>query len=190
MAKIFDHLLNRSLAHVTRFNNRPQHFEESVAEHSFYVAYFTLLLCKLLEKEKIKIDHKKALSIAIIHDVEEGLSGDILNPFKHYNEKVYQAIRDVNKVMIGEMFVELSSDLSNELVKLWNEENAGKTIEAQVVKAADKLSLLSKCFEEIQAGNNYFEEIYKNQLSSLKKLDYPWWQKIRDEVLEGAEKQI
>src|SRR4030042_3764267 len=183
MAKIFDHLLNRSLAHVTRFNNRPQHFEESVAEHSFYVSYFTLLLTKLLEKKKIKIDTKKALSIAIIHDVEEGFSGDILNPFKHYNEKVYQAIKEVNREMIGEMFIELPTDLSSELVQLWKEENAGKTAESQVVKTADKLSLLSKCFEEIQAGNNYFEEIYKWQLSALKKLDFAWWKKIRKEVL-------
>jgi len=190
MAKIFDHLLNRNLAHVTRFNNRPQHFPESVAEHSFYVSYFTLLLTKLLEKQKVKIDGKKALQIAIIHDAEEGFSGDILNPFKHYNEKVYQAIKEVNREMVGETFIDLPTDLSSELVELWHEETNTKTLEAQVVKVADKLSLLSKCFEEIKAGNNYFEEIYKHQLSSLKKLDYPWWQKIRDEVLAGAEKQI
>src|SRR3972149_2059699 len=114
MAKIFEHILNRSLAHVTRFNNRPQHFEESVAEHTFYVAYFVLIICSLLEKKKIKVDTKKALQ--------------------------------------------------KSLVDLWNEEQAALSIEAQIVKVADKLSLLSKCFEEIQAGNSYFAEIYKWQL--------------------------
>ena len=190
MAKIFEHFLNRDLAHVIRFNNRPQHFPESVAEHSFYVAYFVLILCNLLEKKKIKVDTKKALSIALIHDAEEAFSGDILNPFKHFNEKVYQAIRDVNRRMVGEMFTDLPTDLKKELVSLWNTENKSKSIEAQVVKAADKLQLLSKCFEEIQAGNNYFEEIYKDQLSSLKKLPLPWWKKIRDEILSGAAKQV
>ena len=190
MAKIFEHFLNRDLAHVIRFNNRPQHFPESVAEHSFYVAYFVLILCNLLEKKKIKVDTKKALSIALIHDAEEAFSGDILNPFKHFNEKVYQAIRDVNRQMVGEMFTDLPTDLKRELVSLWNTENKSKSIEAQVVKVADKLQLLSKCFEEIQAGNNYFEEIYKDQLSSLKKLPLPWWKKIRDEILSGAAKQV
>jgi putative hydrolase of HD superfamily len=190
MAKIYDHILNRVLAHVTRFNNRPQHFQESVAEHTYYVAYFSLILCNLLEKKKIKADTKKVLQMALVHDAEEEFSGDILNPFKHFNEKVSKAIRDVNKQMIGEMFVNLPKDLKSELVKLWNEENASKTIEAQIVKVADKLSLLSKCFEEIQAGNGYFSEIYKWQLTNLKKLDHPWWKKIRVDVLSGAEKQV
>ena len=190
MAKIFDHLLNRDLAHVIRFNNRPQHFPESVAEHSFYVAYFVLIICSLLEKKKIKVDIKKALAMALVHDAEEGFSGDILNPFKHFNEKVYAAIRDVNRQMVGEMFADLPIDLNSELVALWKEENAAKSIESQVVKVADKLQLLSKCFEEIAAGNTYFEEIYKDQLSSLKKLDQPWWKKIATEVLSGAEKQV
>jgi len=190
MAKIFDHLLNRSLAHVTRFNNRPQHFPESVAEHSFYVAYFTLIICNLLAKKKIKVDTKKALAMAIVHDAEEGFSGDILNPFKHFNEKVYSAIREVDREMIKETFVDLPGALQKEFVDLWNQENADKSTEAQIVKAADKLQLLSKCFEEIQAGNNYFAEIYKDQLSLLKKLDFPWWKAIRDEVLAGAAKQI
>jgi putative hydrolase of HD superfamily len=190
MAKIFDHFLNRDLAHVIRFNNRPQHFPESVAEHSFYVAYFSLILCHLCEKKKVTVDTKKAVAMALVHDVEEGFSGDILNPFKHFNEKVFQAIRDVNRRMVGESFTDLTPDLKKELVALWREENTSKSIEAQVVKVADKLQLLSKCFEEIQAGNTYFEEIYKVQLTSLKKLTFPWWKKIRDEVLAGAAKQV
>ena len=190
MAKIFDHLLNRDLAHVVRFNNRPQHFPESVAEHSFYVAYFVLIICSLLEKKKLKVDTKKALAMALIHDSEEGFSGDILNPFKHFNEKVYSAIREVNRQMVGEMFADLPVDLNNELVQLWKEENAAKSIESQIVKVADKLQLLSKCFEEIAAGNTYFEEIYKKSLSELKKFDTPWWKKIASEVLSGAEKEI
>ena len=190
MAKIFEHFLNRDLAHVIRFNNRPQHFPESVAEHSFYVAYITLILSNLLEKKKIKVDTKKALAMALVHDAEEAFSGDILNPFKHFNEKVYKAIRDVNQQMVGEIFTNLPKDLSSELQHLWNTENSAKTIEAQVVKIADKLQLLSKTFEEMQAGNTYFEGIYKDQLSLLKKLSFSWWEKIRDEVLSGAEKKL
>jgi 5'-deoxynucleotidase len=190
MAKIFDHLLNRNLAHVTRYNNRAQHFPESVAEHSFYTAYFTLILCQLLEKKKIKMDKAAALQMAVVHDVEEGLTGDIINPFKHYNDEVYRAIRKVSDKMVWEMFVDLPRDLQKKLYSLWKKEGEEETIEAQIVKAADKLSLLSKCSEEIQAGNNYFEDIYKSQLSGLKKLELPWWKKIRKEVLSGAEKEL
>ncbi|MEX0621585.1 MAG: YfbR-like 5'-deoxynucleotidase [Candidatus Woykebacteria bacterium] len=190
MGKIFEHILNRDLAHVIRFNNRPQHFPESVAEHSFYVAYIVLILCALLEKKKVRVDVKKALSIALIHDAEEAFSGDILNPFKHFNEQVYSAIRKVNQQTIDEVFVDLPTDLKKELVALWNEEIDAKIIEAQVVKIADKLQLLSKCYEEVQAGNSYFQEIFKQQLSLLKKFDASWWKKIRSAVLSGAEKPV
>ena len=174
---------------MTRYNNRPQHFPESVAEHSFYVAYFSLIICELLGKKNVKVDKERVLQMALVHDLEEGFSGDILNPFKHYNNKVYQAIKEVNNELIKEVFVDLSQDLQDEFIKTWQEEATEKTIESQIVKVADKLSLLAKCFEEIQAGNSYFEEIYKEQLSGLKKLDHPWWEKIRDEVLSGADKE-
>lgn len=190
MAKIFDHILNRSLAHVTRFNNRPQHFEESVAEHSFYVAYITQVLCWLLAEKKIKVDAKKALQMAIIHDQEEGFSGDILNPFKHFNPKVYNAIKEVNKETIAMMFENLPKEMASDFVALWHEETERDSIEAQVVKVADTLSLIAKCFEEMEAGNNYFAEIYKKELKNLKNLEYPWWRKIAGLVLSGAVKQV
>lgn len=183
MAKFFDHILNRNLAQVVRFNNRPQHFPESVAEHSYYVAYFGLLLCKLLDEKKISVDSTKVMQMSLIHDSEEGLTGDILNPFKHHNDKVFQAIREVNKEMIKEVFSDLPANLAKDLEELWKEENAHTSLEAQVVKISDRLSLLSKCFEEIEAGNDYFKEIYTRELKELKKLDWDWWAKIRGQVL-------
>ena len=190
MPKIFEHLLNRSLVHVTRFNNRPQHFEESVAEHSFYVAYTTQILCWLLTDTKIKIDTEKAVQMALIHDQEEGFSGDILNPFKHYNKKVSDAIKEVNKETINMVFEDLPAKMSKDFVNLWHEESERNSIESQVVKVADILSLVSKCFEEMEAGNNYFSEIYKKEIKNLGSLNYPWWKKIRNNVLSGSVKQI
>lgn len=186
----FNYLLNRSLAHVKRFNNRPLHFPESVAEHSYYVAHYTQLICWLLGKRGVKIDTQKAVSMALIHDAEEGFSGDILNPFKHFNDKVAQAIKEVNEETIGMMFEDLPKDASKELIDLWHEEQGRITIESQIVKVADTLSLVSKCFEEIEAGNTYFQEIYKRELANLKNLDFDWWQGIKKELLAGAEKEI
>lgn len=190
MKQIFSHLLNRSLAHVKRFNNRPQHFPESVAEHSFYVAYFTQILCWVMEKEGEKVDTKKALQMALIHDQEEGFSGDILNPFKHFNEKVAGAIREVNNETIEMMFEDLPDDLKSDLIGLWHEEQSRNSIESQVVKVADGLSLITKCFEEMEAGNSYFEEIYKRELRNLKNFEFSWWQKIKPQILSGAEKEV
>jgi 5'-deoxynucleotidase len=187
MKKFFDHILNRDLAHVVRFNNRPQHFPESVAEHSFYVVYFSILLTRVMKKKGIEVDQLETLGMAAVHDMEEGFSGDILNPFKHYNDKVFEAIREVNRQTVTEVFADLPAWLSKDMVDLWKKENAQDSTEAQVVKIADKLSLLAKCREEIDTGNTKFQEIYEREMEELNSLEWDWWVQIRVEILESGE---
>lgn len=142
------------------------------------------------QKEKVNIDTHKAVTMALIHDSEEGFSGDILNPFKHFNEKIASAIREVNEETVGLMFEELPANLSKDLIDLWHEEQRRDSIESQVVKLSDSLSLISKCFEEIEAGNSNFHEIYRKEIKKISGQKYPWWKKIRDDVLAGSSLQI
>ncbi|MDP2705710.1 MAG: HD domain-containing protein [bacterium] len=180
---VFEHFLDRSLAHVIRFNSRPQHFPESVAEHSFYVAYFSSLLISFLKEAGEEIDEVRALKMALIHDMEESFSGDILTPFKHFNEEIVQAIDKVNQQSIHLVFENLPPTLRADYIALWTENGEHQTKEAQIVKTADKISLLAKCREEVRAGNDYFRRIYDRDLEKLRELEYPWWGKIRTEIL-------
>ncbi|MBI4120713.1 MAG: HD domain-containing protein [Parcubacteria group bacterium] len=181
---IFDHIRDRSLAHIVRFSGHPQHFEESVADHSFFVAYIASLLCLLLEKNGKTVNREKVTSMALIHDMEERFSGDILSPFKHHSKEVNLAIRKVNRVLVHGIFSDLPKELREYYIALWNEESEQKTIEAQIVKAADRLSLLAKCNEEINAGNEYFRHIYDREYEKLKGDTKAWWLLIKDEVIE------
>lgn len=180
---IFSHFLPRSLAHVRRFNLEPQHFPESVAEHSFFVAYITTILCNLLEEAGESVEKEKAVEMALIHDMEESFFGDILTPFKHYSAEITSAIRKVNEEVITQIFQDLPPALASHYITLWNEEGKGETIEAQVVKIADKLSLISKCAEEMKIGNEFFRKIYDKELEGLRVYDKPWWAKIKERVL-------
>ena len=56
--------------------------------------------------------------------------------------------------------------------------------EGQIVKLADKISLISKCYEEVKAGNQFFKEIYDSQLLKLRGIDYPWWKKLQNKIIE------
>ena len=184
MSSVFKHLQNRSLAHVMRFNLKPQHFPESVSDHSYFVAYIVSILCHLLGKQSgHTVDKQKALEMALVHDMEEMFSGDIVTPFKHYSTEMEKAIAKVNKEMIGEVFADLPKELAAHYVALWNEEGAGETIEAQMVKVADKLSLIAKCAEEVRVGNEFFQEIYEQGIKFLEQYDKPWWQKIKAQIL-------
>ncbi|OGF86692.1 hypothetical protein A3B19_00410 [Candidatus Giovannonibacteria bacterium RIFCSPLOWO2_01_FULL_46_32] len=180
---ILKHIEDRSLAHITRFSASPQHFEESVADHSFFVAYITSLICLLLREKNIAVDYEKAITMALIHDMEERFSGDILSPFKHHSKEVNEAIRKVNQGLIAEVFNELPENIKNHYISLWNEEGEQKSTEAQVVKTADRMSLLAKCREEIAAGNEFFKEIYDKEYKKVAENQADWWQKIKSGVI-------
>ncbi|MBI2047826.1 MAG: HD domain-containing protein, partial [Parcubacteria group bacterium] len=179
---IFKHITNRSLAHVIRFNAQPQHFQESVAEHAFFTTYIASILCDLLQKENIRVNREKVLMMALIHDSEEVFSGDILSPFKHHSLEVKNAIKKVNQELIKEVFKDLPTDLGEQYIALWSEEGLQEGIEAQVVKVADRISLIGKCAEEVRAGNDYFKKMYERELAALQEDDREWWQKIRNYV--------
>jgi len=115
--------------------------------------------------------------------MEEMFSGDIVTPFKHYSSEVEDAIKKVNKELIGEVFAGLPAELAEHYIALWNEEGAGQSIEAQVIKVADKLSLIAKCAEEVHVGNEFFQEIYDLGIKFLQEYDKPWWQKIKEKIL-------
>jgi 5'-deoxynucleotidase YfbR-like HD superfamily hydrolase len=180
---IFLHIENRSLAHVMRFNIKPQHFPESVADHSYFVAYIVCILCYLLEEKGEVVDKQKALEMALVHDMEEIFSGDIVTPFKHYSPEVEEAISKVNNEMIPEVFEGLPKKLSEHFIGLWTEEGQEESTESQVVKVADKLSLLAKCAEEVRVGNEFFQEIYDKGVEFLEVYDKSWWQIIKPQVL-------
>ena len=132
MNSTFRHIQNRSLAHVMRFNLKPQHFPESVADHSYFTAYIVSILCHLLEKDLV-VDKQKALDMALVHDMEEMFCGDIVTPFKHYSAEVEMAIQKANKELINNVFAGLPKTLAKHYIALWNEEGGGQTLEAQIV---------------------------------------------------------
>lgn len=181
---IFKHLEDRSIAHITRFNSLPQHFHENVADHSFFVAYTVSILCLVLDKNNIKVNRERAVTMALVHDMEEIFSGDILSRFKHHSKEVSSAISKVNKALIGKIFEDLPDDIANHYSDLWKEEGAQESIEAQVVKVSDKISLLTKCKEEMKAGNEFFSKIYDYEIKKLDVYDKSWWQTIKKDVLE------
>ena len=68
-----DYMINiDKLRNLVRYQNAPRVSEETVAEHSFFVAAYVLKL-----HNYYNFDLKKALSIAILHDYAEVFISDI-----------------------------------------------------------------------------------------------------------------
>ena len=106
------------------------HRVESDAEHSWHLAMFLILL----ENELQGIDFPKLLKMALIHDLPEIYSGDV-NPYRDSvvgkEEKEKKAAR--------KLFDQLPDKVGGNLNVLFNEYLAQESMEAKIVKSADKL---------------------------------------------------
>ena len=120
---------------------------ENDAEHTWHLAMMLLVL----EKEfSIKFDTLKALKIILVHDLVEIDCGDCWVTTKEEKEAKHERELKAAK----RIFSILPDELSKELFDLWLEYEEGKSNEAKVAKALDKVS-------------------YALQFSTSKKIEWP-----------------
>lgn len=134
------------LKFVTRFNHRSKICIENVAEHSYFVAIFSLLTA---DKFKLKVDRAKMLQMAMLHDVPESITGDVLHQVKK--------ARPIIKGELTKMEVEVMKQFfSPELASVYEQFEENNTLEAQVVLLADIMSILLYINNEESLGNENF----------------------------------
>ena len=172
----------RRLSYIERCSNTPHIRPYNVAEHSYYVALYAMLLADL-ENKKIKehciannlkqlstrfYDIKALTKKALIHDLEEVITGDILYPLK--NQSPAKAI--LNKVISHyvktELFHELPETTSLMYIKLWHD-SKDETKEGQLIAAMDKFEILIYALTEFELGNKAFKEMFNTAYEILRK---------------------
>jgi 5'-deoxynucleotidase YfbR-like HD superfamily hydrolase len=138
----------RGLAWCERFNYHPRNHKETVDQHSYWVAIYTLELCKTMNVQSHIMFN--SLRHALLHDVEEAITNDIPGPVKRG-----RAWKDVELVARQEL--EMPEEEHDPLVK-------------QIVKAADLISALVFADEEVKMGNWYFKQIRAELLHAIQSL--------------------
>lgn len=73
----------RNLDKIIRFNTMTRLKDETVAEHSFHAAFYAMILADLEIRAGNKVNVEKVLRGAIVHDMEEALTGDVIHSFKY-----------------------------------------------------------------------------------------------------------
>lgn len=136
---------------------------ENISEHSLQVAMLAHALATISnERLGTTFDENKAALIGIFHDASEILTGDMPTPIKYYNTTIKDAYKNVEKVAENKLIEMLPLDLQGVYRDLISPKDEQLLI---FVKAADKLSALIKCIEEVRMGNNEFlkakESIYQ-----------------------------
>jgi putative hydrolase of HD superfamily len=176
--------MNRSAAHIKRYHTTPNFTQESVAEHSHFVAMITRIICHALEQSGRPVDTLRAVDLAMIHDYEEAISGDIISTFKHSDPEFVELLDRLTDKAIDQVFESLPSDLSAYYIELWRGHNAG-SLEGQIVSVADKLAGLVFSHEQLRMGNQFMEPIYRRFVWLIGSIPYDWWQLVGDRVAGG-----
>jgi putative hydrolase of HD superfamily len=129
---------------------------ESVADHSYGVAFIVIVLAPQLDEP---VDLGKALAMAVLHDLPEALTGDIPSP-------VWRMMPDNIKPETEERAMRQIMDdapISGELLAIWHELKLAQTTEAQLVRDADKIDLcMQALIYEQQSGNQRLTEFWQN----------------------------
>lgn len=117
---------------------------ESVADHSFRVVFIALLLADLVPT----VNRERLLRMAILHDLPESLLTDL--PLAAVQllgrEAKRQAEADAWDVILPPSLPEL------DWRRVWEEFEAGETLEARLARAADKLDMVLQAYEYQRAG--------------------------------------
>ena len=146
------------LRSLIRYQNCNRLVNESVAEHSFYVAIFVLKL-----REYYDFNLEVALKTALIHDIPEARISDIPHNIKIANPEVAAALEKAEE----KVTVDMLSEEANALLKSFNH---GDTVEGKICQLADVLSVVLYANDEIKCGNRIFNYIAIKAIARCKEI--------------------
>ena len=135
------------LRSLVRYQNCHRNVNETVAEHSFYVAILVLKL-----REYYNFNLEVALKTALVHDVMESKISDVPHNIKIQNPKLAEALEEAETNVTRDM-------LSDEALTLIRQFNHGETPEGLACQLGDILSVVMYANAELTSGNKVFNYI-------------------------------
>jgi len=170
-----DSLLNffmkvRRLSYIERCSNTPHIRPYNVSEHSYYIALFAMVFADIENHRAVKTygekiyDTSEVIKKALIHDLEESVTGDILYPLHHNNENFKIALDIVRREAINtHVFKGLPQEIQTYYIALWNS-SKDYSKEGRLVACMDKFEILMFAVHEIEMGNRAFSGLYDNAI--------------------------
>ena len=146
------------LRSLIRYQNCNRLVNESVAEHSFYVASFVMKL-----REYYDFNLERALKMALIHDIPESRISDVPHNIKMANPKLSAALEEAENKVLNDMFYP-------EGVTLVADFNGTVSPEGKVCALADVLSVVLYANDEIKCGNKVFNYIAIKAIARCKEI--------------------
>lgn len=130
---------------------------ENTQEHSLQVAMVAHALAVIGNKlYEGNYDPDRTALLAVFHDAEEVITGDVPTPIKYFNPSIKEALFDIEKVARKRLLAMLPEELRAEYEDLFFHAEADEA-SWRLVKRADRVTAYLKCIEEAKAGNEEFK---------------------------------
>jgi len=178
----------RQMSSVIRYSI-PHGRGENVAEHSYYVIFYCLLIAKDMQRDGYKIDIEKLLISATIHDLDEAVTGDIIRPVKYSSPELKLKLNEVANAYARFTLRKLESKDAEELYDYWEKSKDPTTLEGQILQMCDMLSVVAYCVERIWSGNKYMRTILRGAYDNfLSHWDTEVYRRYKPQIIEICKK--
>lgn len=126
---------------------------ESVAEHSYRTAVIGYALA-----HKVGADAARTVMICLFHDFPEARTGDF-----NYVNKLYDTSRERDALTDAVA----GTGLEDAVLSVWDEHEAGASLESLLAHDADQLDLMLNLKRESDLGNRYADKWLANAVPRL-----------------------
>lgn len=163
---------------------------ENISEHSLEVAMLAHGLA-IIANEKCgkNVDPNEVALMGIYHDANEIITGDMPTPVKYYNDNIMDAYKRVENVASRTLVDKLPDYMKKYYEPIFFQQD-DREYEWQIVKAADKLSALIKCKEEMRSGNQEFKIALETTRCALKNMEMEEVEIFLKEFLPAYDKTL
>jgi 5'-deoxynucleotidase len=147
---------------------------ENIQEHSLQVAMVAHALALIANQRlgREAVDPARTALLAVFHDAEEVITGDVPSPIKYFNPAVRDAVGDLSGVAKRKL-LDMAPDALRPAYESLFFAEAADAEGWRLVKLADKICAYLKCVEEAKAGNREFERAEESIRRGLERLADP-----------------
>ncbi|ABR30457.1 phosphohydrolase [Thermosipho melanesiensis] len=172
---IFSIVLN--MVSMIRWNRMYRNIKTTVAGHSFIVVTIAYIISLQLKMRKEEIE--EIIKRALLHDLPEAFTGDVITPTKKKTPELDALVSKVEKEMFNEWIKENPKiSYLKKFENIVSDPFSNHT--GQIVRTADYFAALLECSLEIFSGNKerLFREVFfdlKKKLKNFENIDLGEW---------------